>query len=348
MSYATLEGTKRLKNRFPNFAPDFFSETPFFHISSVGIGSYLGNPDEKTDKAYEDSVTEAVKLGCNLIDTAINYRYQRSERSIGKAIKNFSRDELVICTKAGFLPFDGTPPKSRLDIAAYFEKNLKDVASPEDILGGIHCMTPAYIKNQLETSLKNLDIETVDIFYLHNPEQQLEYIDQNEFYSKIETAFATLEELCKQGLIQVYGTATWNGYRIDPDEKGYMSLEIMVRTAKLVGGENHHFKFIQLPFNLALQEATINKNQNGMSILQMAQKLGINVIASASTMQGRCTFDLPPKLRKAISGPTTDAQRAIQFARSAPGMTAALVGMSKITHVRENLQLVTVPRMTLA
>ena len=86
----------------------------------------LVNADEETDRRYTEAVVRAVELGVNVIDTAANYRFQRSERSIGAALtelqaRGFARDELVICTKGGYLPFDGAPPR---DVRQYVEDNF--------------------------------------------------------------------------------------------------------------------------------------------------------------------------------------------------------------------------------
>src|SRR5215211_396888 len=116
---ATAEATVRYYERFADHAANgHFREQHGLVLSSIGIGTYLGNPDETTDRNYADAVTQAVQLGINVIDTAANYRFQRSERSIGRALKTLagdhgiSRDELVICTKGGYIPFDGAPPRN--------------------------------------------------------------------------------------------------------------------------------------------------------------------------------------------------------------------------------------------
>ena len=82
-----------------------------------------------------------------------------------------------------------------------------------------------------------------------------------------------------------------------------------------------------------------NQTVNGqaLSVLEAAKDLGITVMASASMFQARLASDLPPIVNEAFPGLQTDAQRAIQFTRSAPGITTALIGMSQIAHVEENL-----------
>ncbi|HEX5965247.1 MAG TPA: aldo/keto reductase, partial [Pyrinomonadaceae bacterium] len=116
LNHATPDGTARYADRFTSrAAKNHFRLQQGLTLSSIGIGTYLGNPDESTDVAYANAVTRAVTSGVNVIDTAANYRFQRSERSIGQALKTletegFSREELVICTKGGYLPFDGALP----------------------------------------------------------------------------------------------------------------------------------------------------------------------------------------------------------------------------------------------
>ncbi len=344
---ATLEGTARYRKRFPDAAENHFREQQQLWLSSIGIGTYLGEADERTDQAYADAVVRAVELGTNFIDTAANYRFQRSERAIGNALgslteRGFSRDELVICTKGGYLPFDGAPPR---DVRRYLEETFVKVgiAGLEDFAGGSHCMTPRYLQNQLDQSLRNMKLECVDVYYIHNPESQLGQVSEEEFYTRLRAAFALLEENRTSGKLKFYGVATWNGFRVPLGSKGYHSLARMVSLAREVGGEAHGFRFVQLPFNLAMSEALMLVNQSvdgqQLSLLEAAASLGVTVISSASIFQGRVAHGLPEDLRATLGSLPTDAQTAIQFVRSAPGITTALVGMSNRAHVEENLQL---------
>ena len=311
---ATPEGTTRYRERFPD--RDFRVQHGLV-LSSIGIGTCLGNADEATDAAYTSSVVRAVQLGVNVIDSAANYRFQRSERSIGVALKilasehGIAREELVICTKGGYLPFDGAPPRN---VREYVNETFvkPGIASFEDIVAGSHCMTPSYLQNQLDQSLRNLGLECVDVYYIHNPESQLPYVSEQEFYERLKKAFTRLEENRRQGKLAHYGVATWNGFRAAPNSGQHHSLARMVELARDVGGEQHGFHFIQLPFNLAMPEAE--------RVIAEAQRFGVTVVASASLMQGR----IPP-------------QTAIEFVRSNPGITTALIGMSRVEHVEENL-----------
>jgi predicted aldo/keto reductase-like oxidoreductase len=117
-------------------------------------------------------------------------------------------------------------------------------------------------------------------------------------------------------------------------------LETLVKIAEEVGGKDHHFKAIQLPYNLgmpeALSEQTQTLNGSPVSFLEAAKALGLYVMASAAIFQGQLTRALPDQIREGL-GAGTDAQRSIQFVRSTPGMGTALIGMKQADHVRENL-----------
>jgi aryl-alcohol dehydrogenase-like predicted oxidoreductase len=349
--YATLEGTARYRDRFKGRAAEnHFRLEQNLWLSSIGIGTYLGNWDEPTDERYTESVTRAVELGANVIDTAANYRFQRSERSIGAALRHLTeehicqRDEVVICTKGGYLPFDNEPP---LDKRSYVEETFvrPGIADFSEIVGG-HCMTPRYLQSQIDQSLHNMGIETVDVYYVHNPESQLATITREEFEKRLRAAFELLESNIHDGKIRMYGVATWNGFRVAPDAPSFHSLERMIEIAREVGGDEHGFRFIQLPFNLAMPEALVldNHTVNGerMSVLEAASALGVTVVASASILQGKVARNLPERVREPLGSLATDAQTAIQFVRSTPGITTALTGMSKREHVEENLQLLRV------
>lgn len=346
---ATGEGTERYASRLKERASDaHFRRAQNLYLSSIGLGTYLGEWNEETDRAYTDSAVRAVELGANVIDTAANYRFQRSERSLGAALKKLTesgeaaRDELVVCTKGGYLPFDGEP---RRDVRRYFEETFvsKGVADFSDLVAGSHCMTPRYLEDQINQSLNNLGLETLDVYYVHNPETQLREVSREEFDERIRLAFEMFERARDAGKIKFYGAATWNGFRAAVGANDHLSIERMTEIARTVGGDAHGFRFVQLPFNLAMPEALVLQNQtlNGerVSLLEAAQSLGVTVIASASILQGKVARNLPGNVREALGALPTDAQTAIQFVRSTPGITTALVGMSRTAHVEENLQL---------
>ena len=352
---ATGEGTRRYAESFRSRAADgHFREVHGLVLSSIGIGTYLGQPDERTDAAYTAAVVSAVENGINVADAAINYRFQRSERSIGAALvqleaEGYSRDQLVLCTKAGYLSPDGKMPS---DPNQYFfqEYIQRGIFSAKDIAAGSHCIAPRFLQDQISRSMANLGVNRIDIFYLHNPETQLGEISKLQFLGRIREAFYYLESAVRTGKIQFYGVATWNGFRQDAGARDSMQLAELDTVAKEIAGEDHHFRFVQLPFNLGMTEALTLGNQSvagkTMTVMEAAEELNITLVASASLLQGQVASNLPAFVAEAL-GLESDAERALQFVRSSPGITSALVGMSREEHVRANAKLVGVPPATI-
>ena len=349
--FATPGGTGRYRERFAGQAAEgHFRFEQNLWLSSVGVGTYLGDPDEATDRSYTEALVRAVETGANVLDTAANYRFQRSERAVGAALaeldaNGYARAELLVCTKGGYLPFDGQPPRGREGVREYFEETFvrTGVAAFDDLVGGSHCMTPGYLAHQVAQSLRNMNLETVDVYYVHNPETQLNFVPREEFERRLRAAFEQLESERAAGRLRFYGAATWNGFRVPPHERSHLSVERMWELAREAGGDAHGFRFVQLPFNLAMPEALVSENQarggEPASLLEAAKELGVTVVASASLLQGKVARDLPEHIRAPLGSLATDAQTALQFVRSTPGVTTALVGMSRRAHVEENLQL---------
>jgi len=356
--FATPEGTARYRDRFRQFRdaghfrhPESVPGASELCLTSIGLGTYLGEPDDAADANYVDAISTAVRSGINLLDTAINYRHQRSERNVGAALAqliaagDLQRDEVLICTKAGYLSFDGNLPA---DPRAYFVREYVEsgVLNPKELAGGMHCMAPRYLENQIERSRRNLGLETIDVFYLHNPESQLADVSPEVFRDRVKHAFAVLESSVKARKLRYYGMATWNAFRVLAGARDHISLSSAVELAQEVGGSSHHFRFIQLPFNLGMPEAHSLANQTlhnkNVSVLTAAAQLGVAVIGSATLYQGRLTHGLPAPIQQAM-GMKSDSENAIQFARSTPGLTAALIGMGHREHVTANLKPALVP-----
>ena len=352
---ATREGTQRYAESFRGRAADgHFREVQGLFLSSLGIGTYLGQPDERTDAAYASAIVAAVESGINVIDAAINYRFQRSERSIGAALlqleeKGFSRDQLVLCTKAGYLTPDGKMPT---DPNRYFfeEYIQRGIFQAKDIAAGSHCIAPRFLQDQLARSMANMGVDCIDVFYLHNPETQLTEISKAQFLLRVREAFQFLEASVEKGKIQFYGMATWNGFRQEAIARDAMQLADIVSIAHEIAGDRHHFRFVQLPFNLGMTEALTLGNQSlnsrTLTIMEAAAELDVTLMASASLLQGQVASGLPAFVAEAL-GLGSDAERALQFVRSAPGVTTALVGMSRVEHVTANAKLVRVPPATI-
>ncbi|MFQ6025039.1 MAG: aldo/keto reductase [Nitrosopumilaceae archaeon] len=349
--YATPEGTSNYAKGITNVGKGHFRSFVGLTLSSIGIGTYLGNIDGATDNLVKDAVKKSVLSGINVIDTAINYRAQKAERSVGKAVAELmeegkiERDQIFISTKNGYVTNDGD---IKQDFWEYIHKNLakRGVIKPNDISSGYHCMTIPYLDDQLHRSLKNLGVDCIDLMYLHNAVEGQQDISRDIFMKRLKEVFEFYETKRKEGTIRYYGMATWDCFRVPKDDPQHLLLTDVVALAKEVGGNEHGFKFVQLPFNMYLDQAYMKKNQtvNGheLSILQAAQNLGVGIFASVPLMQSKL---LGPGALPEF-GNLKPAHRALQFVRSTPGIVAPLVGHKTTSHVDENLELIQVSPMS--
>jgi aryl-alcohol dehydrogenase-like predicted oxidoreductase len=350
--YASPEGTARFRSRAVGarkLPPEHFREAPGgLALSSLGLGTYIGPPDAPTDHAVEQAVTVCLTSGrVNVLDTAINYRYQRAERSIGRALARLedrdevTRDEVFVATKNGYFAPDAespTPP----DRWVVEELVRPGILDPADIVDDCHAMSPSYLADQFERSRRNLGLATIDLVYLHNAaDAQIPVVGREEFTSRLEEAFRLYERYRDEGRLRAYGLATWDCLRAPPTDPNFFSLESAVQLARRVGGEEHGFRFVQFPFNLTMPEAATTANQPiggaRRTLFEAAHRLGVGCFTSVPLFQGQL----------ARSGLKRDglnaAQTALQFARSAPGTIAPLVGQKRPEHLSENLELASRP-----
>ena len=348
--YATAEGTRKfMENAFKNgMANSHFRSFNNLNFSSLGIGTYLGRLTAEDDRDLENAIYHSLKSGAvNVIDTAINYRSMKSEKNIGHAIKRLiedkiiSRDQVFISTKNGYITNDGDYPT--IDVLEYMHKMYisQGIIDSKDISSGYNVLNPNYIRKCIDKSLTNMQLDTIDLVYIHNAyESWFQDISRSEFNEKIRRVFQVYEESRLQNKIRYYGMATWTCFRLPRNEEGYLSLEDMVRIAEDVAGKDHGFRFIQLPYNLAYREAYSLRNQtvnsdNDLTILEACNKLNIGVFTSVPLLQAKL-FDvkIPDYL-----GIDNQLLKIVQITRSTPNVIAPLLGQKKLNHVKENIEL---------
>ncbi len=343
---ATPEGTGRFADRGVRerqLPKEHFRDAPGgLRLSSFGLGTYLGRPDGRTDLAVEEAVTVSLASGrVNVVDTAINYRGQRAERSVGRALRRLvdrgsvARDEVFLSTKVGYLAPDAEAGEPARD---WVERELirPGALREEDLVDGSHAMTPSYLEDQVRRSRENLGVASVDLLYLHNaPDAQIARVGEEEFARRLLEAFATCERLRSAGTIGAYGLATWDSLRVPPGAEGHFDLGTAVRLAEEAGGHQHGFRFVQFPFNRSMPEAAAWPSQvvgpATVPLFEAARSWGLGCFTSVPLLQGQ--------LARGTGGVRglTPAQTALQFARSAPGNLGPLVGQKQPAHLAENL-----------
>ncbi len=353
IGFATQNGTMEYAQKFNNFK-DFYINYNDLIFSKLGLGTFNKEPYKEENYLFDyvDATKTAIENGINFIDTAINYRYQQSEKEIGLAIKQLikenkvKRENIIISSKGGFIPLEYPFPKNPYH---WINDNLiaTKLANEDDIELDQHCISEKFLEYSINQSLQNLNLETIDIYFLHNPEVQLGKKTKEELLEAIKKAFIVFEKAIVEGKIKSYGIATWNGFINDKNHIEYLSLSDIYDVALSVGGENHNFKYIQVPFNLAkthiyTMPTQTHKDKN-YTILQLAKLLNLGVISSSSLLQ----MNLFKKSFNANVGYIldkemnlqSDIQLALQFVRSTPNIVSSLFATKNPKHLEHNLEI---------
>lgn len=366
--YATLEGTIKYSNRnkeevnAQHFRSAYHSD---LKISSIGIGTYQGLPDSLTDFYMYNAIKSSVLSGgVNLIDTAINYRYMKSERTIGKAMKtlinkyDYDRSEFVICSKIGYVPEDAESGKR---CHAFVQSLIEDnKMSMEDVIFDekkrpVHCMHPEFLREQLQYSLSNLNLTTLDVMYLHNVfESQGAVIAPESFEKRLGNAFEFMESAIKENKIKSYGLATWNCFRTPQSNRGlHANLQDVLELAEKVGGKKHGLRFIQVPINIMHPEAFVESYQSfkkddkvtTATLTAVCSELKVNLISSSPLLQGYL-INLP--LENSLFNVKYNSAKHLQLIRSIPAesLKSTLVGMKQQANLKQNLEVIGKPPLT--
>ena len=188
-----IEGTKRFALRAQkDISKSFYNISQGgLHLSSVGLGLYKGENNAKGDDEWYSSLSYALRKGINVFDTSIRYRSMRSEKILGRVIKDaindkkIKRDEIFISTKGGLISFPDKKNKRE-----YIESELirKRNIDPKEIFNNNHCINLNFIREELDQSLNNLGVGGIDTYLIHN----IEYVFMlysKELLKKIEVLF---------------------------------------------------------------------------------------------------------------------------------------------------------------
>ena len=281
--YATPEATENCAQRHRPLAYTDIGTTTL-SVSQAGFGCYRVSAGVAH---HEQALRKALRDGINLIDTSSNYADGDSETLVGQVLKNLiesddlAREAVVVVSKVGYL--------QGRNHALSRERKQQGRPFPElvEYRDGLeHCIHPEFLQDQLNRSLDRLNLETLDFYLLHNPEYYLEWAQEHgytleaaraEYYRRIQNAFEHLEGEVAQGRMRYYGISS-NTFPAASDQSDFTCLETVWNIAESVASP-HHFRLIQLPFNLMESGAALEKNQpSGHGILEFARKKGLGVL----------------------------------------------------------------------
>lgn len=257
--------------------------------SRVGFGGY--RVDDETPE-HRRALSAALGSGINLIDTSTNYTNGASERLVGSVLEervgagDLAREEVIVVSKIGYL--QGRNLEEAQKRADRGEGYPEIVRYQEGVW---HCIHPEFLSDQLDRSLDRLGLETLDICLLHNPEYYLMDVRRrrepvraarDEFYRRLEQAFAHLEAEVSAGRISWYGVSSNTVARPDPDPEG-TSLSRILEAARGAAGDDHHFAILQLPLNLLESGAVFERKEGpegGQTVLEAATAADVGVLVN--------------------------------------------------------------------
>jgi voltage-dependent potassium channel beta subunit len=147
-------------------------------VSEVSLGSWLTYGESVGDHTAEEIIHKAYELGINFFDSANMYGRGEAERVMAKALKSYNRESYVITTKA-FWPM-GEGPNDR-------------------------GLSRKHVREQVEASLKRMDLDYVDIFYCHRYDPE----------TPVEETLRTIDDLVRQGKILYAGVSEWTSAQIE-------------------------------------------------------------------------------------------------------------------------------------
>lgn len=322
-----------------------------YKLSSLGVGTFGGAATDAVDESSARIVCDAALAGVNVFDTATHYRYGRSMRALGEGLRRafasgVQREQLFVIAKAGFLAFEAGPPA---DLDAWFDANVvaRGLGTRAQ-LAGQHLLSPAYIDRQIDAARAALGLATIDAFLLDQPEVHIPAIGKEQTNRGIAGVFVAFEEAVKARKIACYGISTFHGFRVETDAALFQSLTSLLGLAEKAaqavhgGAARHSFKLVEMPFNQAMTEGFTRFSHatgkgNIASTVQAARQLGVYLVATHTLGKGLLASQSADVVRQALAALPNDAQRALQFNRSTPGIGTSLVGISSPEHLEDLL-----------
>ncbi len=356
-AFATTEATKAYFKQHPSLQPRALGSTGLV-VSQAGFGTYRVNVGVMQHRA---ALKKALLSGINLIDTSTNYTHGGAEKLVGSVLRELTtsgelqRESVVVVSKVGYIQGQNYERSQRRQQLGHPYSDLVAYAP-----GLEHCIHPEYIEEQIGQSLKRLDLETVDLYLLHNPEYYLSWAQKSdialeearkEYERRIELGFRHLEEEVERGRIHYYGISS-NSFPYGNQEYEFSSLQRFWQIAEAIKSA-HHFRAIQLPMNLLECGAATEENQSdGKSVLQFAQDKSLAVLinrplnaiandqlyrlAESETKVARLKLKVVQAVPELAQAETL-SRMAIRALRATAGVSSVLVGMRRQEYVEDVL-----------
>mmetsp|Transcript_28463 Transcript_28463/g.65990 ORF Transcript_28463/g.65990 Transcript_28463/m.65990 type:complete len:704 (-) Transcript_28463:268-2379(-) len=298
-AHATPDGTKRLlvRKKLEGANVRQLGKTGL-HVSPVGFGCHRLEDSD----AHRASLELAISLGCNFVDLAPNYTDGVAEQVAGEVLnkmlqsRKVRRDEIIIATKVGNV----------LGKQLAFASGVPNMTKIND--GLCHCISPAWIEQELTRSLERLKLSCIDCLLLHCPEYESKAadVDLAEVYNRMRMAFQYLETEVARGRIVSYGvSAAFMPLR--PTDPEHLDLAMVMKQLPA----NHHFRALQFPLNFAEAQAMwvghVPRNPDGSAVDSKTAVEALTLFEAAKS-HGLATF-----INRPLDGIYKEAHGVLRF-----------------------------------
>ncbi len=282
-------------------------------VSEVCLGTMTFG--DQVAEADAISLTRtAIEAGINFLDTANMYVKGRSEEIVGKAIKG-CRQDVVLATKVG----------------------IEMGPNPNEV-----GLSRKHIMHEVERSLRRLDTDYIDIYYVHRP----------DYSTPIETTLRALDDLVHQGKVRHLACSNFRAFQL----------------CKALWTSDAHdlarFDLIQPPYNLLTRDIEYE-----LLPLCVDEGLGVCVYnpLAGGLLTGKHDFSKPPAAGTRFANETMGkmyydrywnesnfaaieqlkavaaengrdmAQMALAWILCNPAVTSIIIGATSLKHVEHNI-----------
>lgn len=255
--------------------------TPYRALGATGLSchplGFGGYRVEDRDAVHAGALAAYLDRGGNLVDASANYMDGASEALVGRVLRDRPRDRVIVVTKGGYIQ------GRNMELAK--QRDFPEVVKYAE--GLWHCLHPEFLETQVRLSSLRMQVDSIDVYLLHNPEYYLEDIarhrplraaDHEEFYRRVREAFRFLEGQVEKGAIRWYGVSS-NNYPLPASALPHTSVARTLAVAQEIS-DHHHFRAVQLPLNLYESGGALGPNNDGKTVLEFCREKGIGVLTN--------------------------------------------------------------------
>lgn len=287
------------------------------YISSLGFGSNkptFPRFKEEYKGMFRNSIEKYILCGGNMFDVGLDTAYMGgwSEFILGNVI---------------------------------FEMTCSNILKREEIV--IISKFPSLSENfqfSFEQSLRNLNLENIDIYLVHDHEKIFTHFNYEESKKITEKMIIFLEEKRKSGKIRFYGISIGDYYLVSK-KRLYGNLEEIYSISEKLFGKDNGFKIIELPLNPIRPEGLLIKDQEFenklLSLMEISAELGLNIILTETLSRGS---PLNHSLFDKIPG-NNIFQKQLILMKSLNHVKSVLFGSINLQHIENNMKILKMPNL---